>query len=265
MVSIRAGFAVLTFRSFVSCSLLCGLWIIGAAHAQEVQVQMRDGGTREVLESIYIPPMARSPFTLTLTTEWIRPMGSGGTYTLENTRHIMRDSQGRIYEERWLLVPKGGKMESRMNVFQIADPVKHTLYNCFTKSKECDLLRYAGSNSVQYKPGMTAAGPLPDGSGYRTHEELGVESVDGFETTGYRDTTVLNPGVIGNDQPATMTREFWYSALLGINLRSLVESPQTGKQVFTVTNVSTSEPEPAVFAIPDDYRVVDQRKTEPAQ
>jgi hypothetical protein len=69
--------------------------------------QTQDGGTRKVLESIAIPPLANAPFSGTLVTEWTRPMADGGNYTLTNRRRIARDSAGRIYEERWLLVPKG--------------------------------------------------------------------------------------------------------------------------------------------------------------
>jgi hypothetical protein len=95
-----------------------------------------DGGTRQTLESIFIPPMAHAPFSLTLETEWVRPLGNGGTYTVANKRKIMRDSAGRIYQERWLLVPKNGKMESKMDYIQISDPAEHTLYNCERETKQ---------------------------------------------------------------------------------------------------------------------------------
>src|SRR5271165_4821312 len=69
----------------------------------------RDGGVREVLESIVIPPIPNAPFTATLDTEWVRYAGDGATITLVNERHIARDRMGRIYQERWYLVPKSGK------------------------------------------------------------------------------------------------------------------------------------------------------------
>ena len=113
---------------------------------QQVQPPTRpgraqDGGTREVLESIVIPPLANAPFSATLATEWARPMADGGTYTLANKRRIVRDSAGRIYEERWLLVPKGSDVKSSKNFIQIADPNNHTLYTCNTFKKICDLTR----------------------------------------------------------------------------------------------------------------------------
>ena len=223
-------------------------------------VPVRDGGTREVLESIFIPPMEGAPFQLTLATEWIRPLGPDGSYTLVNRRRILRDSAGRIYQERWILVPKGGKVESTMNVIQIADPVQHILYTCWVVEKQCNLSRYAGLTTKVYRPDLEASGPLPGGDGFRNHEDLGGNTQNGCETHGYRDTTTINAGVIGNDRPMVTTREFWYCDSLGINLSSTLDSPQSGRQVFAVTDLSTSEPDLQYFAAPSGYKVVDHRK-----
>ena len=51
----------------------------------------RDGGVREVLESIGILPIPNAPFTATLATEWVRYTAEGATITLVNERHIARD------------------------------------------------------------------------------------------------------------------------------------------------------------------------------
>jgi hypothetical protein len=221
-----------------------------------------DGGTREVLESIFIPPITNAPFSLTLETEWSRPLSGGGSVTVVNRRHIMRDSAGRIYQERWILVPKGGKIESTMNWIQISYPEKHLYYNCDTASKQCKRMPYDHSISAVYKPLIGTSGALPDGSGIRKHEDLGTGSTAGVATVGYRDTTIVNPGVWGNDQPMTTTREFWYSQQLGINLVSTLDSPQTGKQVFTVAEITTSEPDPQFFSIPEGYTEADAKPQE---
>jgi hypothetical protein len=49
-------------------------------------------------------------------------LNNSGSFTLANERRIVRDAYGRIYQERWILVPKGGSYKSHMNVFQITDP-----------------------------------------------------------------------------------------------------------------------------------------------
>ncbi len=128
---------------------------------------VEDGGVRGTLESLVIPPKAEAPFTLTLATEWVQSLSDGGTITLVNQRRIARDSKGRIYQERWLLVPKNGKVESKMNVIQIADPNSHTLYNCFFDGKNiCRVSTYLPSTNAVYKMDGPPSGPLPNDSGW---------------------------------------------------------------------------------------------------
>jgi hypothetical protein len=47
---------------------------------------------------------------------------------------------------------------------------------------------------------------------------------------------------------------------LGLNLVSIVDSPQAGKQVFTAKNLITTAPEPGLFVVPDEYKIVDRRE-----
>ena len=245
----------------VSCVSLCAQ---GGANPSSSTPQQKvyttaDGGTNGRMESIVVPPVKDAPFTLTLATEWSRPLGNGGSFTLTNQRHIVRDGKGRIYQERWILVPKGGRIPSEMDVVQITDPALHTWYNCIVREKICDLYPYGGSTDAVYRPMIGATGPLPDGKGFRDHEELGVSNTLGVDTTGYRDTMTINAGVMGNDQPMVNSREFWYSARLGINLISKVSTPQNGTQDFRVTEITTSEPDPRFFVLPEGYKVIDHR------
>jgi hypothetical protein len=102
----------------VSCMLLLpGLGLLAvsalgqepAAQAPKPKVNWvhtEDGGVTEVLQSIAVPPKPGAPFTLTLETEWVKQLFDGGTTTLVNKRRIARDAAGRVYQERWALVPK---------------------------------------------------------------------------------------------------------------------------------------------------------------
>lgn len=90
------------------------------------------------------------------------------------------------------------------------------------------------------------------------HEDLGLSSAQGQETHGYRETTTINAGVMGNDKPMISMREFWFSPHLGLNLISVVNQPQSGTQVFTVKELTTSEPEPAYFEPPPGYKIINR-------
>jgi len=225
------------------------------------QFTVQDGGVRETLESIVIPPKAEAPFTLTLQTEWIKTLYDGGTVTSVNQRRIARDGKGRVYQERWFLVPKNGKVESEMTTIQISDPTAHTLYNCFMLETphQCVLSYYTPSTTSVYKQNSVKTGELTNDRGSAVHEELGPQVISGIETTGTRDSVVYNPWVFGNDRRTTAMWEYWYSPDLGINLLSIVSDPRFGKQVFTVTDVMLGEPDVKLFELPEGFKVVDRR------
>jgi hypothetical protein len=224
----------------------------------------QNGGVREVLESIVIPPIANAPFTARLMTEWVRYTPDGATITLTNQRQIARDSQGRVYQERWLLVPKDGNLKSRMQWIQIGDPNLHTLYNCNMIVHVCDLLRYASASDLAAaSPPPPPTGPLSGGSGFIQTENLGSRIIAGVDTTGTRVTTTLNPGVIGNDRPVVKMRETWRSEQLAVNLLSIRTDPLFGKQTFTVNELDMSAPDPQLFEAPAGFTVRDQRAVRP--
>jgi len=224
-------------------------------------IRTRDGGSPTRLESIAVPPKSGAPFTLTLETEWVRPMSDGGSQTIANKRKIARDSSGRVYQERWLLVPKYGARRSQMNAIQIYDPHEHVVYTCMTlvEPHVCNMNNYYGSTDAIYKPASVQSGALPNDIGIAFHEDLGTKFVADQITTGARDTITYNAGVMGNDRSMTVIDEHWYSDDLAVNLLSIREDPRFGKQTFAVTKVNMSEPDPRLFELPAGYRVVDRR------
>lgn len=257
------GLYKLLFIVAIAIALTTGGRVVCAQTPDDGGVSF-DGGGQEILESIFVPFMAHAPFSLTLAAEWSRPMNNGGTFTTANSRPIKRDSVGRIYQERWLMSPKGSNIPSQMSWIQIADPVAHTLYQCSPRQKVCELVTLGGSMSARFDPARFKSGPLKDSKGdekgTRTHEDLGAQFFAGLPVHEYKDTTTLNAGVLGNDMPMLTVRQYRFCAELGFNLSSVVEAPQIGRQTFTVTEVTTSEPDPSFFQPPQGYKVVDHRK-----
>ncbi len=241
------------------------LWIAQAQQAQQPHSYapaQQDGGVREVVEGIVIPPIPHAPFTATLATEVVKYAADGATMTGVNERRIARDERGRVYEERWYLVPKYGKIKSTMNWIQIADPKRLTLYNCSMEKHVCDLLLFDPTNALSaLSPRKGVSGPLPQGGGSVVWEDLGSRNIAGIDTAGTRETTVAYAGTMGNDQPLTYISEYWHAGALGINLLSIRSSPFFGKQTFTITELSVGEPDPQLFELPIGFKVNDQRKT----
>jgi hypothetical protein len=214
-----------------------------------------DGNSFTRIVSIFIAPIPNAPFTATVSTEWTRQTSDGATVIVKNRRMVARDSKGQVFEERRRFVPADSTSPSLLFRMDYVDPSRHTRSVCFPANKICDVYNV-------FAPPDSAAlpvGPLQDGKRYLSREDLGKSQVEGLETVGTRETITTNPGVNGNDREVSLTKEFWYSPKLGINLVVKRFDPTQGTQVFTVSNIGLAEPDARLFAPPADYKVTDQR------
>jgi hypothetical protein len=232
--------------------------------AQNLQLPQRppDGGTREVLVSILIPSLRNAPFTATVNTQWIRQLADGTTITLVNHRTIARDRAGRIFQERRLLVPDDGKHESVVTQTEISDPVAHNLYICVPAQRVCQLEFFSAPPFVP-----PPAGGQPGAAGQENSpavENLGKQSFAGLETVGTRQTQVIEIGAIGNNAPMTITREFWYSPQLGVNIVSKLQDPRFGIQDFELSDLNVGDPDPKLFQVPEGSTVLNLKRSVPA-
>src|SRR5262245_20859829 len=86
----------------------------------------RDFGAREMISSIFISPLPDAPFQATITTEWTKNLADGSTFTRRNRRLVIRDSKGRIYQERRRLDPGVSTQQTMLVRIEISDPTTHT-------------------------------------------------------------------------------------------------------------------------------------------
>jgi hypothetical protein len=236
---------------------------------EEDRLFVEDGGAHgSILESIVVPPKAKAPFTLILETTWVRGLADGGGITTANKRRIARDADGRIYMERWWLVPPRDPEQSHMTTIQISDPVAHTHINCFMlePSKPCQMFTFEPSPETVYDFfGPKSRGKTITENSDTEWIDLGKQNIAGVETIGRRVITHYNPGVFGNDRTMTIEREFWYSPKLGFNLLSKRSDPRFGSETFTVTNLIPGDPDPQLFEIPEGFTLKDLRKIAPPE
>jgi hypothetical protein len=203
-----------------------------ACLAQSLQTRpaLPDGGLSEKLISIFIPNIANAPFTATVNTEWVRVLPDNTRITLVNHRLIARDSAGRIFQERRLLVPKNGQQPSVITQTEIRDPVLKQQYICRPSANTCQ---------VEFRQPIVSAlqpplGTKPPGAPERVEPEvqpLGTQTIGGVETIGTRETVVIPAGEIGNDSAIKTMREFWFSPKLGLDLVSVRDDPRFDTQL----------------------------------
>ncbi len=225
----------------------------GSLVAQDATAHAPDGGTEERVQSVLIPPIPSAPFTAVVTTEWTRIMPDGSTGTVKNHRTVARDSLGRVFQERRYFSLDGDKQMTRLSELDYQDPTLHQMLRCFADTHMCTMYRWDMPTTVT----LPKVGPLPNGMGTVTREELGRKTMDNVEVVGSRVVTTLNAGVMGNEKPQPVVKEFWYSPQLGINVITKRFDPRASAvQNFVVGNINLAEPNPRMFEPPAGYRIV---------
>ena len=208
-------------------------------------------------------------------------LGDGTVISTSESDLFFRDSAGRTRVET----------ESHGRTI-IVDPVAHTTVTLIAGTKTAHRMTMF-SGQGQAKVGGALAGlaapelaktsatySVDTGSGFATviadgvvaprvaragkvatdnmqHEELGVQSFNGVLATGTRNTLTIPEGQIGNDRDIHVVNERWYSDDLQMLVKTVNSDPRFGENTYELTNVSRSEPDPALFQIPPDYTVVE--------
>jgi hypothetical protein len=244
------------FTALVLVLVLAFCINVTIVQAQQQGLHAPSGGTRIIMQSIYIPQVPNAPFTATVSTSTIRKLDDGSTITLQNHRTIARDAAGRIYQERRNFLPADDVSENIITQIELSDPVTHMLITCHPSDQTCTISAYLRNPSPA--PAIPT-GPYADGSGSFAREALGDKTVNGVETVGTRETSTVNAGAFGNDHPIAIVKEFWYSPLLGINVIEKRQDPRFGDQSFAVSDVTLGEPDSRLFKMPTNFKVVDLR------
>jgi hypothetical protein len=220
----------------------------------QAPVHAPDGGSRERLQSISIPPKPGASFSAIVVTEWTRLLEDGTTTTVKNHRTIARDSSGRIFQERRFFSPTGDKQETPLSNLEYVDPTRHEFYDCVPATHICTVYAYYVPASAPAN--MPLSVTLPNGRGTITRENLGQKSISDLDVIGSREITTINPGVNGYKVPEPTIKEFWYSPRLDVNLIVKRFEPRGGAQNFTLQNIDLSEPDPKLFIPPPGYKII---------
>lgn len=115
-----------------------------------------------------------------------------------------------------------------------------------------------------FNKSTSAAAPNPPNV-----EQLGTKVVEGVQAEGTRTTLTIPSGQIGNDKPIQIVDEVWRSPELQVIVHSEHSDPRMGSTVYSLQNISRSDPSPTLFQVPADYTVKDPpsffQKAVPAQ
>jgi hypothetical protein len=125
-------------------------------------------------------------------------------------------------------------------------------------------LRQALDNLQQLAATVQAAkDEAKKNGGNVTVEDLGALTVNGISAHGTRVTTLVPIGAIGNDREFRSVTERWFSSDLNLLVKSVSTDPRFGTTTYELTNISRQPPDPALFQVPGDYRVLGDPSAQP--
>jgi hypothetical protein len=216
------------------------------------------------------PGMARTftgaPYSGVEVSESTQTLANGNAITRKVQANVYRDGMGRVRTETTLPVrqgpapaPTNGQATARTprTIVNIHDPVAGVSRELDTQAKTAREVplpgtRGRGGNNAAPGPrGAMAAARTPDPN--VATESLSMQTINGVQATGTRVTRTIPAGQIGNAQPIQIVRETWMSVDLKTAVMVKTSDPRTGTTITQLTNITRSEPDPALFQVPADY------------
>ena len=111
---------------------------------------------------------------------------------------------------------------------------------------------------MQYGP-LTAAGPdgCKNAKPLPSPTSMGERIIEGLKVTGTRMEFTIPSGAVGNEQPIVVSSEQWFSPELGVVVSSTHRDPMMGDTSYKLEQISRTEPDAGLFAVPADYTQTD--------
>jgi TonB family protein len=205
-----------------------------------------------VTEWVYgerIPSVRGLPFSAKVELETVSQLQDGTQITHRTYNLDARDSAGRTHNEMRNWITAEGE-EPRLTRIELYDPSTRTRTDLFPLTKLAR--QWVAGIAAQTVPAAATAKPET------TREEIGTDAMEGLPVKGVRVTQTYAAGTLGNDRPLTIVTEYWYAAQLRLNLLTKRTDPRHGVQTVRVTELNRQEPDASLFAIGDDYKVVNE-------
>ena len=225
-------------------------------------------------------PVKSAPYSATINNESIQTLVDGNRIVQTNTGTVCRDSQGRTRQDAALPAIGNLSAASAPHLVFIQDPVAGTSYtlNLSDKTAWKNPMSPGGADGPGAGVGtffiQTPIGPPPvpppgppmialtkhlaaDEQVEANTESLGSQTMEGVVVNGVRTTHTIPAGQIGNDRPISIVTEVWTSTDLKTIIFSKRNDPRMGEQTFRLTNIVREEPDPSLFTVPADFKIVD--------
>ena len=262
----------------LTLAVACSLY----AQSEANHVFVTSGGAVGGFQRTAAASVQNAPYSATIANESVQTLADGNRIVQSSSGTTARDSMGRTRQD--LPMPPIGNMSpaDAPHLVVLQDPVAQVSYTLNLRDKTAmkgpsfSTMGFAGAMATVATGGavirsfagpVTAAQaqPLPIAiqrsaiaeESEAQIEDLGAKTLEGVAVTGTRTTRTIPAGQIGNDKPLSIVTEVWTSPDLKTVVYSKRSDPRMGDQTFQLTNIVRAEPDPSLFAVPADFKVVE--------
>jgi hypothetical protein len=244
-------------------------------------------------------PVQGAPYSATVSNESTQTLADGNRIVQKSSGMTARDSQGRTRQDAALPAIGNLSAANAPELVFIQDPVAQVSYTLNLTDKTAQKMPAlppppagapAGVGTFAVASGDAAVAPptetffaevggeasgtepvaapamtfqkailLGDHAEAKT-EDLGSQTIEGVLATGVRTTRTIPAGQIGNDKPLNIVTEIWTSPELKTIVYSKRSDPRMGEQIFRLTHIVRAEPDPSLFTVPGNFKIVEGPK-----
>jgi hypothetical protein len=257
----------------VTIAAISALLVSGTTARAQSSTQCTFGVTN--LVGLGVQSKIDAPYSATMKASFEQKLADGNAIHGFHTTHQARDSKGRTMNEMGAGCMRGedGQPKERLSVL-VFDPTANTMMEwqvTDSMSKIVHVRRMQITNRKQPTADEAAEQMKRSQIAARTQrhdetrvENLGSKIVAGVSVEGMRTVRTIPAGEEGNDLPLEVIVEQWTSKELGLTLIRIDDDPRRGRTTIEVEDLSRGEPDPAVFAAPSGYKIVEQHQEETA-
>lgn len=199
-----------------------------------------------------------APYSAQAVTQFTQTLADGNHIQRTTNASIARDSQGRTRTERSFSASSARPVaRGAARTVVIYDPVASKSYVLEPDNRTARSMQIPAARS-----GSSAANantrPARSLAAAKT-EDLGTQVIQGVSAQGKRITRTIPASQEGNEKDISIVTETWYSADLQVVVMSKTSDPRFGDSLYQLNGITRTEPDPALFAVPSDYTVMEGR------
>lgn len=220
-----------------------------------------EGGRTFIFDGFYTSPGL--PFSARQITERTQTLADGTHITNRSEMRVFRDSRGRLRIEQYQMQPGSEAIAETPTHVEIIDTVAGYQYFLTPSAHDGARNDIGPERVIQAAPPVANGGRigLPNSSTAAdlrpktTKEPLGLQTIEGIEAEGTKQTTTWPAHSIGNDAPIVTTNEIWRSEELKFDVLRIGSDPRSGETKVRMTGINRAEPDPSLFQVPADYTI----------